>query len=101
MSLLPLASYKERREILSESVFLDKYKVAVRNTEHTFHLHCKYHIESKTICLGSMLSMSLYKSLTNEQIPPASDEFVTATEKMLGIVREHVAQHAVAFKYST
>ncbi len=100
MSLLPLTSYTARQEIISESVFLDKYKVAVRNSDHTFHFHCKYDIKSNTICLGSILSMSLYKSLSNEEIPPASEEFVSATDRMLGIVHEHVAQHALAFKYS-
>jgi arylsulfatase A-like enzyme len=100
-SLLPHASYMERQEIISESVFLDKYKVTVRSTEHTFHFNCKYEIEINTICLGSILSISLYKASTNEQIPPASDEFISVTEKMLGIVREHVVQHALAFKYST
>lgn len=99
-SLLPIAAFTERQEIISESVFLDKYKVAVRTTEYTFHFHCKYDIESNTIYLGSILSMSLYRSLTNEQILAGSEEFGSVTETMLCIVHKHVTQHALAFKYS-
>ena len=94
----PIGEFEGREHVISESVFLDKYKVAVRNKEHTFHLHCKYDIATNIIQLDSVLETHLFQNNPNEPLDCRSEQGKSVSQQMMEIIRRHLDEHALAFR---
>ncbi len=96
--IFPFGSGEERRFVICESVFQDKYKVALRTRTHTLHLTCRYEIHSKTIRFDQRLSCGLYNNETEQLLDLERPEYASMGESMMDEVRKHLVQHSKAFQ---
>ena len=94
----PIGEFKGREYVVSESVFFDKYKVAVRNSGHTFHLHCKYDIATNNIQLDAILETHLFQNTPFEALDCQSEQGKRVSQQMMAIIRRHLDEHAFAFR---
>ena len=98
--IFPFSQNNNRNIIISESVFLDKYKVAVRSSEYTVHIHYKFDIKEKLIRLGFVLQATVFNVLTDDEVPSLSNEYFIQIQKAKRIINEHVAKNSHVFSYS-
>lgn len=99
--LPPFGNQEDRPVVVSESLFSDKYKVAVRSRKATYHLTCKYDKEQKTIRLDELIDRHLfageddrYEHDVREQMPELSAELHAA-------LIDHLSCNARAVRFTS
>jgi arylsulfatase A-like enzyme len=97
--LYPFDSFINRKEIISESVFSDKYKIAVRDEKYTYHYHCWFDKKNNTILLNSPIESYLFSNESKCFVDKSSNNYNIITSSKLTSVFKHVKINSKAFNY--
>lgn len=81
-----------RTFVISESLFGDRYKVAVRTPQHVYHLHCRYDKSTRRICLDDILDEYLFSADSESSSSNVLSELPEVTDAL----RAHVIAHVVS-----
>lgn len=91
---MPPLGKTERKFVLSESIFGNSYKVAIRTEDYVYHFSCKYNKNERIVCDKEVQFEALFERKIESQCLDVAGQNADEIIKMRGILKQHLHKYS-------